>query len=80
MTTSIIIAGVPLTKAAAENLQAVAATKAAQAAEVAQDVSALRRGEKTPAQLLAYCLDGAEPEYVQGWRDYVSAIEAAAKR
>jgi hypothetical protein len=76
----ITIAGVQMSEQAAECIQSVAGTtKAALAAEITADVERLARGESSEA-LLAHCLDGAEPEYVQGWSEYVEAIAAAAVR
>ena len=43
------------------------------------DIAALRSGEHTPESLLAQCLDGAEEDRAQGWREYVDAIEMAAE-
>lgn len=45
---------------------------------VADDVAALRSGKHTSESLLAECLDGADDDREQGWRDYVSAVVAAA--
>lgn len=42
------------------------------------DVTALRSGEQTRESLLAACLDGADDDRVEGWRDYVAAVAAAA--
>lgn len=47
---------------------------------VAEDLRALRAGETTAEALLAECLDGAEPEHEGDWRDYVSAVCAAAEQ
>jgi hypothetical protein len=38
------------------------------------DIDALRSGEHTAESLLAYCLDGADDDRVQGWKEYVSAV------
>jgi hypothetical protein len=43
-----------------------------------EDVAAIRRGAHTRETLLAHCLDGAEPNRVQGWREYVATICEAA--
>lgn len=43
----------------------------------ADDVDRLLDGKCTPAELLAECLKGAEDDRVQGWREYVSALEVA---
>lgn len=47
-------------------------------ADHAADLAALRAGRTTPAALLAHCLDGADDDRAEGWRDYVSALETAA--
>lgn len=41
-----------------------------------RDLEQLLGGSHTPATLLEFCLDGAEPDREQGWRDYVAALEA----
>jgi hypothetical protein len=72
-------AGVDLTDAAAENMhevpcdfdadvRAVRITIADQGLEVARD------------NLLAFLLEGAEADRVQGWRDYASAVLARAHK
>lgn len=44
------------------------------------DIYRIRTGEQTREGLLAYCLDGADPDRVQGWREYVATIcEEAAQ-
>lgn len=45
--------------------------------DVAADIAALRAG-KTPGALLADCLDGADDDRIEGWREYVAAVAAAA--
>lgn len=40
------------------------------------DVARLRAGEVTEDDLLAECLDGADDDRVQGWREYVDAVVA----
>lgn len=47
-------------------------------ADVAEDLRALRSGETTPSALLAHCLNGADDDRAEGWRDYVTALSAAA--
>ncbi len=47
---------------------------------VERDRRALRDGKQTEAGLLAHCLDGAEPDRVQGWTEYVATIVLAADR
>jgi hypothetical protein len=46
--------------------------------DVAADIEAIRSGEHTRESLLAHCLDGAEQDREQGWREYVSAVSDAA--
>lgn len=41
-----------------------------------QDLDALWRCEITPAELLAACLNQADPDREQGWREYVAALAA----
>lgn len=41
------------------------------------DVAALRSGQYSIASLLTHCLDGADADREQGWRDYVSALADA---
>lgn len=41
------------------------------------DLLELRAGKITREKLLETCLDGAEPDRVKGWRDYVAALVAA---
>lgn len=43
----------------------------------ASDVAERLAGTMTGARLLDECLAGAEGDAVQGWREYVAAIEAA---
>jgi hypothetical protein len=43
----------------------------------AEDLGALRGGKHSAESLLAHCLEGAEDDRVQGWRDYVAALIAA---
>ena len=47
-------------------------------ADPATDVRALRTGAHTRASMLAYCLDGAEGDRVDGWTEYVEAVVAVA--
>lgn len=44
------------------------------------DMHRVVTGEQTREGLLAFCLDGAEEDRVQGWRDYVQTICEAAAR
>lgn len=48
--------------------------------DITADLVALIRGEITPEELLAHCLDGADEDREQGWREYVEALVAAAGR
>ena len=43
------------------------------------DIDALRAGTHTEESLLAYCLDGADEDREEGWREYVAAVVAAAE-
>jgi len=45
----------------------------------ADDIAALRSGAQTRETLLAHCLDGAAPNRVRGWREYVDAVISAAE-
>lgn len=45
---------------------------------VAEDLYSLRAETVTPEDLLDFCLEGADDEDHQAWRDYVAALEAAA--
>jgi hypothetical protein len=49
-------------------------------ADVGEDMEALRSGKHTPESLLAFCLDGADDDRVQGWRDYVAALVNGDRR
>jgi hypothetical protein len=42
------------------------------------DIAALRAGTHTEASLLAHCLDGADEDREEGWRDYVEVCVVAA--
>lgn len=44
------------------------------------DLEALRSGEHTAESLLAYCLDGADEDRVEAWREYVSALVGEVSR
>ena len=46
--------------------------------EIQADVRNLSTGDTTEAKLLARCLNGADADRVEGWRDYVSAVAIAA--
>lgn len=68
---TLLTKGIEFTQAAASNIEETAA-------DVAHDITRLRSGGWTPAQLLAFCLDGAGDDRIEGWRDYVSAVSLAA--
>lgn len=42
-----------------------------------QDFIAMRDLGVTPTEMLEICLDGADDDRVQGWRDYVDALVEA---
>jgi hypothetical protein len=69
-TNTVVIAGVELSRAAAECIEQMAAPAAA----VAADLDALRSGKRTAETLLAHCLDGADEDREEGWREYVDAL------
>lgn len=58
---------IKFTAAALENINETSA-------DVDADLAALRSGEITRESLLAHCLNGADPDRVQGWNDYVAAL------
>jgi hypothetical protein len=62
--------GLEFSTAALENLEETGV-------EWELDLQALQRGTFTVAELLERCLDGADEDRVQGWRDYVDVLEAA---
>lgn len=45
-------------------------------ADWTRDLERLRAGETTAAALLELCLEGADEDRVQGWRDYVDGLVA----
>lgn len=59
-------------QAALENMNGYTASE--RDSMVAADLADLRHGRLNAETLLARCLDGAEPEWVAGWRDYVDAL------
>ena len=61
------------TKAACESIEETGI-------DPADDVERLLDGRVTIEALLAECLDGAEDDRVQGWREYVRTLEAAVGR
>lgn len=69
----VTVQGVTMSAAAAENV-------AECAVDVAADVASLLYGSTTPEVLLAECLDGADADREQGWREYVEAVGALLVR
>lgn len=65
-----VVCGVELTKEAYENLEEVGMLDGA---DMARDVQNLKTGDVAPYRLLAQCLDGADDDRAEGWRDYVAA-------
>lgn len=63
--------GVTLTRAAAVNVEETGI-------DPSDDVQRLRAGEVTPEVLMAECLDGADDDRVDGWREYVDNVADAA--
>ena len=61
---------IQFTKAAQENIDETGC-------DVEADLAALRSGAHTRESLLAHCLDGADPDREEGWREYVEALVAA---
>ena len=75
------IAGIQFTTAAAECMQEVGYTARSVETDLAYVRRMLANGRDRDAlhvRELDKALDGAEPDRVQGWEDYVSAIMAAA--
>jgi len=70
--TNVTIGGATMTIAAARNLEETGT-------DVAADLAALRAGTMTRDALLAHCLNGADEDRVEGWREYVEAVSAAAQ-
>jgi len=73
MSEMIEIDGVKMTEAAAANVEEAGV-------DVAHDLASLRAGRSTRMTLLQACVDGADDDRVEGWRDYVSAVALAAGR
>lgn len=73
MTQQITIAGVQMSREAAEVLEACWADPAE---AVRADLAALRSGERTEESLLEHCLSGADEDCEQGWHEYVDALVA----
>lgn len=46
--------------------------------DVTDDIRSVERGEETRESLLTRCLNGADADREQGWREYVSAVVDAA--
>ncbi len=69
--TKVLVQGIEMSVAAAERV-------AECGVDVHSDVSRVRRGRVTEADLLAECLDGADPDREQGWNDYVTAVVCAS--
>lgn len=65
----VTVQGVKMSTAAAANVEEAGVS-------VTADVAAVSAGDLSPADLLAQCLDGCELDRVDGWRDYVYAVEA----
>ena len=62
-----------LTRAAAENVVETGV-------DPRVDIAALRDGRHTRESLLAHCLDGADDDREQGWREYVDRVVELAGR
>lgn len=60
-------------KEAIENIEATGA-------DFEEDFNNLMSGKIRDRELLEFCLDGAEPEYIQGWDDYVMALSIAVDK
>lgn len=61
------VQGVVMSREAAENVRECNV-------DVQDDVRKLRAGQWTQKSLLNLCLEGAEPDREQGWREYVVAV------
>lgn len=73
MTNVINTTGIEFTDAAWENLEECAVN-------VDQDLATARRkGPQFKGDFLAHCLDGADADREQGWRDYADALFDAAE-
>ena len=44
-----------------------------------EDVDAILGGRMTASDLRFTCLDGADADRVQGWRDYIAAVLSAVE-
>ena len=69
MTENVTIQGVTMTRAAAENVLETGTN-------VTADVEAARCLQSSWQE---ECLDGADEDRLQGWRDYIDAVMAAAE-
>lgn len=77
----VVVQGVRMTAAAAKNVEEVGSNVDVDVyADVVQfRATVIARGMAAAlSDLLDDCLDGADPDRVSGWHDYVSAIERAA--
>ena len=59
------------TRAAQENMDEAGV-------DATHDLSEIAAGLWSPESLLEHCLEGADEDREQGWREYVSALFAAA--
>lgn len=73
MSDTVTVQGVTMSSAAAECVTETGVDPAADVRRVWQ------QGEVEAEALLAECLDGADDDREQGWRDYVDAVKAAAR-
>lgn len=67
----VVIQGVLMPIEAARNVEECSV-------DVAADVELLRSGRESPVSILETCMEGAEADRRDGWREYVSAIRLAA--
>jgi hypothetical protein len=74
--TTIKIAGIEFTAAAAAVIEETGLSRAA----IHADVASILSGERTEEQLLRDCQSGADADRLAGWVDYVSAIVGDAER
>lgn len=54
-------------------LDAIAETRC----DPAEDLQALIEGTHSPSSLWGHCIDGADEDRIEGWRDYFSEVIAA---
>lgn len=69
MSRLVVVDGVEMTVAAAENLREVGMGES----EIAADLTDLRAGMRRE-RLCAKCCAGADADRISGWRDYVQAL------